>query len=184
MNESTALSRRTVFAGAAATAALMAMRQSVAQTGLTGGNWLAMVKAHHAMVADTLEDLMASQGRAFVQRETARSRLHYQLTAHSVAEENVLYPALARMGLVGESDKLYMDQAHAKVMNAELEMLRVESANEAGWFSKAKALQAAVLKHALGDEEGNLYPKLQQAASPEVNAALTAAYQREFMSVR
>jgi hemerythrin superfamily protein len=176
------LPRRAVLASAVAVAATASLRDAAAQAAAAGGDWLDMVKAHHTLVAKTFETMLAAGRKTFATRERQQALLSYQLTAHSVAEENVLYPALARAGMMSESDKLYLDQAHAKVMNAELSMLSAKE--ESAWFDKLRALQAAVLKHAKEDEEAQLYPKLRQALSREANTLLSLAYQREFDSVK
>lgn len=161
---------------------LIPMQEAVAQTTARGGDWLAMVKVHHEVIAATMEKLVALSARE-MPSEGMLKMLGSQLTAHSVAEENVIYPAMASNGMASEADKLYMDQAHAKVMNAQIEMaLKLKEGKP--WHETAKALQAAVLKHAKEDEEGNWYPKLQKKLTAQQNALLTTAYQREFNSVK
>lgn len=180
MNPIPGIQRRHWIAAAAASAAMFNLRESIAQT--RGGDWLAMVKAHHELVNKTFERILASGNKTFLKRDLMQRTLAYELTAHSVAEENVLYPALTRNGLLTESDRLYLDQAHAKVMNAELEL--VAERDESAWFDKVRALQAAVMKHAKDDEEGNIYPKLRQKLDAAANAQLATMYQREFASVK
>lgn len=176
------ISRRLVCAAAVAGTALTAMQGAVAQTDAAGGDWMAMVRSHHAMLDATFQDLLATRDNQARQRKALHQRLAYILTAHAVAEENVLYPALAMHGLKPGSDKLYHDQAEAKVMNAELDMA-ADKGNSA-WLDKVRTLQAAITTHAKQDEEADLYPKLMQAASREENAMLTAGYRREFMRVK
>jgi len=179
---STSLSRRLVLAGTAA-AALLPMRTVLAQTAAAGGDWLAMIQAHHALVAATFDKLLASGDRTYMAREQLVKLLGYQLTAHSVAEENAIYPALALSGMITESDKLYLDQAHAKVVNAQLEMqAKAKGGND--WMESARALQVAVLRHAKEDEEGRLYPQLRSKLNAATNAMLATKYQREFDSVK
>jgi hemerythrin superfamily protein len=173
------LSRRTLLAGTAAAAAMMSMRDAIAQS--SAGSWLAMVKVHHAMVMKTLDQMLDANDRTFLRRERLHQLLHYQLSAHSVAEENVLYPAIARTLQMSEADKLYLDQAHAKVMDAELAMLAAQQETE--WFDKVRALKAALQQHANGDEEGRLYPELQGKLDAAANRRLTMAYQAEFSTV-
>ena len=155
----------------------------VAQTAAAGGDWLAIVKTHHAAIAKTFEELVATGMKAGATRDAALKKLAYQLTAHAVAEENVLYPALAMHAMTSESDKLYLDQAHAKVMNAEIDMAAVTDKGDV-WLDKAKTLQAAVLKHAKEDEEANFYPKLKAKLDARQNAMLTAEYQHQYASVK
>lgn len=176
------LSRRVLMAGAAA--ALLPLREAVAQTAAAKGDWLSMIKAHHALIAKSFEQLMASDKRTYLQRDRLIRAIGYQLTAHSVAEENVIYPALAMAGMTSESDKLYLDQAHAKVMNAQMELAARANREGRDWMAPAQALQAAVLQHAKEDEEGRLYPQLQQKLDAAMNKMLTAGYQREFASVK
>ena len=115
--------------------------------------------------------------------QPACAKLAYQWTANSVAEENLLCAAMAMNGIVSKADKLYTDQAHAKVMNHQLEMMA--KMNDAkGWRDTAKTMQAAMLKHAREDEEAKLCPKLKQAMDASKNAMLTAACQREFSHVK
>ncbi len=172
--------RSLVLAGAAA--ALLPLRQAVAQTAAAGGDWLQMVQAQHALVAKSFDKLLASGNATYTTRDQLVHALAYQLTAHSVAEENVLYPAIAMAGMVNESDKLYLDQAHAKVMNAQLEM-QSRLKDKGNWQEAARALQAAVLQHAKEDEEARLYPQLQARLSPGENALLTQNFMREFRTV-
>ncbi len=183
MTRTTDLSRRLVVAGAAA-AALLPLRQALAQTAAAQGDWLAMIKAHHALIAKSFDALMASEKRTYLQRDRLIRAIGYQLTAHSVAEENIIYPALAMAGMTSDSDRLYLDQAHAKVMNAQMELAATTNREGRDWMAPAKALQAAVLKHAKEDEEGRLYPQLQQKLDAAMNRMLTAGYQREFASVK
>ena len=164
-------------------ASLLPLQQAVAQTAAKGGDWLAMIQAHHALVAKSFEQLLASQKSTFLARERLVRLIGYQLTAHSVAEENVIYPALAMAGMTTDSDKLYLDQAHAKVMNAQLE-LQARMKDRGNWRAPATALRDAVLRHAKEDEEGRLYPALKAKLDAETNALVTAGYQREFGSVK
>ncbi|HEY8357559.1 MAG TPA: hemerythrin domain-containing protein, partial [Ramlibacter sp.] len=168
----------------ASAAALVPLQHAVAQTAAAKGDWFAMIQAHHLMIAKSFEQLLASGNRTYLQRDRLIAAIGYQLTAHSVAEENVIYPALAMGGMTAESDKLYLDQAHAKVMNAQLELAAKANREGGAWMEPARALQAAVLKHAKEDEEGRIYPQLKAKLSPEQNALLTAGYQREFASVQ
>jgi hemerythrin superfamily protein len=144
-------------------------------------DWLGLVKAHHQMLEQAFDELIAG-GDDLAQRPTLYKRLAYLLTAHSVAEENVIYPALAMHGLQSESDRLYLDQAHAKVVNAMLDMADEKFGDS--WLHKAEELRSAVLAHAKQDEEGDLYPRLVAAIDLPTATKLTVAYRREFVLVK
>ena len=170
------LSRRSLAVGAVGLTAAAAMGRAVAQTAMAGGTWMDMVKAHHAMIARTFDDIDASQGD-MDRTMTLFKRQTYLLTAHSVAEENVIYPAIARMGMKTDSDHLYIEQAHAKVVNSDIEVMMKDHKR---WRDAQAALKAAVLHHAKEDEEANFFPRLMSASTPEQNAMMTDAYAREF----
>jgi hemerythrin superfamily protein len=183
MND-TDLSRRTLIGGAAAVAGLLLpMREALAQTRISGGDWFAMVRTHHQMIAETMQNLIDSQDALYEKRDRLQRTVAFQLSAHATAEENVLYPALALTGMAAESDKLYLDQAHAKVMNAELQWVAAPRRTDDAWFNRVRALRNAVLRHAQ-EEETRLYPQLRQKLDAQQNAALTTGYLREFATVQ
>jgi hemerythrin superfamily protein len=173
--------RRLVLAAAAAS--ILPLREAAAQTAAAGGDWLAMIQAHHALVAKSFDKLLASGKSTYMTREQLVKTIGYQLTAHSVAEENVIYPAIAMNGTMSDADKLYLDQAHAKVMNAQLEM-QAEMKDKGNWMDAARSLQTAVLRHAKDDEEGRIYPALKAKLEPAMNQMLSVKYKREFDSVK
>ena len=172
--------RRLVLAAAAAS--ILPMREVLAQTA-AGGDWFAMVQAHHALIARSFDKLLASSKSTYLSRQELVATIGYQLTAHSVAEENVVYPAIAMNGTMTDADKLYLDQAHAKVMNAQLEM-QAEMKDKGDWMEAGRALQVAVLRHAKEDEEARIFPALKAALDPTMNAMLATRYRREFDSVK
>lgn len=175
------ISRRTLGAGMAGAAVIAGLARETSATAAAGGTWLDMVKTQHAMIADTFDKLIAAPGPAA--RAPLLKKLGYLLTAHSVAEENVLYPAIAMQGMTSDSDRLYIEQAHAKVGNAELnKMARMGS--DPGFVDKVRALTAAVLHHAKDEEEADIFPKLMHAMDTAGNARLTTLYREQFESVK
>lgn len=178
--------RRRLLQAAAFAAALGPLQQVAAQTRHRGGDWLEMVKAQHRLIAKTLDELVSNtEGQGlYVRRDQLLRTVSYQLTAHSVAEENVLYPALAIAGMQSESDKLYLDQAHAKVMNARLQLADATQRQSSDWMDRARALRDAVLSHATQDEEARLYPSLLSQLDARRNAQLADAFEREFVAVK
>jgi len=158
------------------------LRAPLQETMAMTGGWLEMVQAHHQMIEQAFDVLIESGGNDFSACMALHKRLAYLLTAHSVAEENVLYPALAMCNLQSESDRLYLDQAHAKVMNAVLDMSNEKCG--AAWLDKVSQLKAAVLQHAKVDEEGDLYPRLAKAIDKDTADKLDMAYRREFVAVK
>jgi len=171
------ISRRTLGVGLAGAAVVASMGDAANAAMAAGGNWMDMVKAHHGMIVEQFDTVIAAPVAG---RMPALKKLGYLLTAHSVAEENVLYPAIAAHGMAAQSDKLYIDQAHAKVGNAMLDM----NPSAPDFTDKVRALKTAVLQHAKGDEEGDQFPKLMQTASAAENARMTKMYKMQFDSVK
>jgi hemerythrin superfamily protein len=174
--------RRSMLLSAAA--AVLPLQQAVAQASRSGADWFEMVRVQHRLVSSTMQELLNSENRTYLRRQALQHTLSYQLTAHSVAEENVLYPLMAGRGLLAESDKLYLDQAHAKVMNTQLEMLLLHKKEDTAWLDAARQLRAAVLSHATKDEEATLYPRLRAMLSASENAEARLLFAREFATVR
>ena len=164
------------------TATIDFLRAPFKETQALDGGWLQLVKAHHLMIEQAFDALIDDSGRNFSRCAVLHKRLSYLLTAHAVAEENVLYPALAMCNLQSDSDRLYLDQAHAKVMNALLDISDEKCGPD--WLEKASQLRTAVLRHAKEDEEGNLYPQLAQALDATTATKLDMAYRREFLTVK
>ncbi len=157
------------------------LREPSRQTEAMKTDWLGLVKAHHDMLERAFDELIDG-GSDPARRPVLYKRLAYLLTAHSVAEENAIYPALAMCGLQSESDRLYLDQAHAKVMNAMLDMADDKLGD--AWLQRVLELRSAVLAHARQDEEGDLYPRLVAAIDAPTATKLGVAYRREFLAVQ
>lgn len=175
--------RRVVMLGVA-TAASLPMRDAIAQPKMPeGADGFGMVQTHHAMVAETLDALTAAN--ATRPRTAALNLLGYQLCAPSHAEENTIYPMLATAGIGdSDSDMLYLDQAHAKVMNAQLDTWAALETTGPEFEQTARKLRAAVLKHAKQDEEADLYPLLRAKLSQIQNSLLTSNYMLQFAAVK
>lgn len=144
---------------------------------LTAGDWMAQVKAQHMAIDAGFQRLKATRESDGRGRQAALMDLAGLLTGHSIAEQVALYPGVALVaGDRPGSDKLYMDQQHAKVMVAELMNLPMTGPE---FMTRLTALEAAVKAH-VADEEGREYPELMRAADRAMNEKMTADFRREF----
>ena len=177
-----------IAVGAAAAAAATAASPALAQPMrmgmggmpgvgmLTAGDWMQQVRAQHMAVDRQFAMLRRTRDGDGAMRDRGLKDLATMLTAHSVAEEVALYPGIAMSGDRQGSDRLYMEQSHAKVMIAELDAM---PRNGPAFMGRLMALEAAIKAH-VAEEENDLYPRLMRSAGPRMNAKMTQDFRREF----
>jgi hemerythrin superfamily protein len=136
--------------------------------------WLASVLEHHERIEEAFADVARTDdGEA---RREAQKRLGLVLTAHSIAEEAVVYPALAQVGERGDAASAYKEQAEAKMHMAELERIEPTSAE---YLEKLEAIRKAVAHHVY-EEEGTWFVELANKASAADQGKLKQRYEEEF----
>jgi hypothetical protein len=141
--------------------------------GLTeGGDWLSAALDHHDQIRQAFETCRSAP--AGVNRLNALRALAVVLNGHSLAEEIVLYPALAKSGEKGHAGLAYTEQTTAKMQMAELE--RIDPQDEA-WVDKLEHIRGAVLHH-IFEEEGTWFPELK--AQYDDQAFLTERFREEY----
>ncbi len=142
---------------------------------LAGGDtWLAMVLDHHELIEGCFAAVKGAE-TAEAQR-AAQAQLAELLTAHSLAEEVVLYPAMALDDQKGHATTAYAQQSAAKVQIAALDDLEPLSQD---YLDKLEHLRAAVAHHVY-EEESTWFPALAREADDAKGAQLTARYDEEF----
>lgn len=148
--------------------------RSKANSVATPGEWLSLVLEHHLQVESAfaaVRDAMSAATRRDAQRELAEI-----LTAHSIAEESVLYPALALNHEKAHAEMGYTEQSAVKIQMAALDELDPMSQD---YLDKLEHIRGAVAHHVY-QEEGTWFPELQDKTGPAENAKLTARYLEEF----
>ncbi|RAK58005.1 hemerythrin domain-containing protein [Phenylobacterium deserti] len=136
------------------------------------GDWLSEALDHHDQIRAAFEACRsAAPGEG---RVAAMKRLALVLNGHSLAEEIVLYPALAKAGEKGHVGMAYTEQTTAKMQMAELE--RIEPTSE-DWLEKLEHIRGAVLHH-IFEEEGTWFLELKEKYDDQ--AFITARFKEEF----
>lgn len=153
---------------ARAEARLKARQRAVA------GGWLEAVLDHHLLIDDAFAAVRNATDAAT--RRGAQRQLATLLTGHSIAEETVLYPALARHGEKAHATMAYTEQSAAKVQTAGLDELDPMSQD---YLDKLEHLRGAVAHHVY-EEEGNWFLDLQDKLDRGAHDKLTARYLEEF----
>jgi len=142
-----------------------------AQAAASAGDWLSMALEHHEQIRTALQEGLASSP---MQRPMAMKRLALVLNGHSLAEEVVLYPALAKADEKGHANMAYTEQTAAKMQMAELERLDPASQD---WTDKLEHIQGALLHH-MYEEEGTWFIELKDQYDDQ--EMLTARFQEEY----
>jgi hypothetical protein len=138
------------------------------------GDWLSQILDHHEEIEDAFAEVRgASTADA---RRAAQKRLGVLLNGHSMAEEAVIYPALAQAGKLGHANTGYTEQAAAKMQLAALETLDPLSDD---YLDKLGHLEGAVATHVY-QEESDWFQYLKAFASAEAQAHATARYSEEY----
>jgi hypothetical protein len=138
------------------------------------GDWLSMALAHHVQIEAAFAEVeSATTGKTRVE---AQQNLALLLTGHSIAEESVIYPALALVNEKGHATTAYTEQSAAKVQMAALEALPPMSQL---YIDKLRHLKDAVAHH-IYEEEGSWFLELREKAASADQARITARYAQEF----
>lgn len=136
------------------------------------GDWLSMALDHHDQIRAAFEACRKAQvpGEAV----TAMKRLATVLNGHSLAEEVVLYPAMAKSEHKAAAGMAYTEQTTAKMQMAELERIAAASPE---WHDKLEHIRGAVLHH-IFEEESMWFPKLKEDYDDQ--AFLTQRFREEY----
>lgn len=138
------------------------------------GSWLELILNQHLEI----EAGFAAVREATLPgaRRLAQKQLAEILTGHSLAEEVVLYPALALHDEKAASEMAYVEQSATKVQLAALDDLDPMSQD---YLDKLEHIEGAVTHH-MYQEEGTWFPKLQKKCDAQLQARLAQKYQEEF----
>jgi len=138
------------------------------------GDWLCMVLDHHRDLEAAFAVVKAASSEST--RVAAQRRLAILLTGHAIAEEAVLYPALAQLGEKRHAERAYDEQASVKMEMARLEKLASMSAD---YEERLEHIRAAVVHH-MFEEEGTWFLELKNRAPAAEQGRLGARYKQEF----
>jgi hypothetical protein len=149
--------------------------RSQARRAAPPGGWLSIVLDHHGQIEASFFSVKTAPSATA--RLRAQKALSVILNAHSIAEELVLYPALASTGEEERSDKAFTEQFAIKVRMAALEKIDPMSPQ---YLDKLEHIRDAVAHHMLV-EETTWFLELQQRADGADDAYLTMRYLEEFV---
>jgi hypothetical protein len=145
-----------------------------ARASASPGDWLSQVLDHHLQIDAAFGAVRYTTDAAT--RVAATRELATLLTAHSVAEENVIYPALAHIDGKAHAERAYAEQAAAKL---ELGLLEYIVPMSQEYLDQLETIRAAVLHH-MYEEEGKWFLQIKSRLSLADQDVLGVRYQQEF----
>jgi hypothetical protein len=137
------------------------------------GDWLSQVLDHHEEIDQAFAETKAATTAEA--RRKAQKRLGTLLTGHAMAEEAVIYPALAQAGKQGHANTAYTEQVAAKQQMAALEMMDPMSQD---YLDKLGHVEGAVKTHVY-QEESDWFFDMKRDAPADAQAHATARYKEE-----
>lgn len=138
------------------------------------GDWLSQILDHHLQIEAAFASVKAAAGAA--ERKGALKELALVLTGHSIAEESVLYPALAEGGEKAHAAMGYEEQSMVKIQMALLEKLDPMSQD---FMDKLEHIEGAVAHHMYA-EEGNWFLDLKEKLPILDQSRMTQRYAEEY----
>jgi hemerythrin superfamily protein len=145
-----------------------------AQQLTSAGDWLFAALDHHRDIEGAFGAVSAA--RPGEDRAAALKSLATVLMGHSIAEEAVLYPALAAAGEKARSTAAYGEQALVKTQMAALQDIDPESDV---FLTTLQEIRSAVLLH-MYEEEGTWFPLLKERVSEMDQRVLTTRFLDEY----
>ena len=130
----------------------------------------------HKKILGLFDLIEATDNSATIRRNAMLLQLKRMLTAHALAEEDIVYPMLHDDAHRQEqAKKLYREHADMKLRLFELEH---KAKDDPTWIDDLRALHRIVEEHAR-DEEQNEFPQLRAALSDGRCATLLGEVSRE-----
>jgi hemerythrin superfamily protein len=175
----TIMTRRNFAALTSAVGLLAVVGEASAQSGSTtpastaGEDPFQILADDHRRVEQLLQQIESGSPQ---QREALLKQLQKELTGHAVAEENIIYPAMVRLGRERRDAKeLYDEHGQVKLALFDLEMM---SKDDRRWMERFSELRRSLTKH-VQEEEKEDFPKLRQALDPQTLQLLGRRVQEE-----
>jgi hemerythrin superfamily protein len=130
----------------------------------------------HQRILGIIDALLSKSDKSRMSRKAGLLQIKRELTAHALAEEDVVYPLLReRAGEEEATTRLYQEHADMKMRLFKLEHM---DADDPHWREELQGLRDLIAKHAQ-DEEQEEFPKLRSAMSRDDTSQLAGEVGRE-----
>ena len=157
--------------GVAAGMAIVQAKKFAAQAASTAMavDWFDAIKAEHKTIRGYFEKLLATGETDVIERTRLLKALERTLCKHAFEEENVIYPALRLCGRPQDAHGLEHDHADVRTCLYELS---ITAHDHPKWIERARAFEADVQQHMLG-EEREVFPAFHAQLSKSKNQRLS-----------
>jgi hemerythrin superfamily protein len=130
----------------------------------------------HRNLLGVFDAIERTDSSARLRRATLLFQIKRMLTAHALAEEDIIYPMLRDDVQRQEmANQLYREHAEMKIHLFELEH---QAKEDAGWIAKLRDLRGIIEKHARQEEDSE-FPRLRAALSGDGKSRLLGEIRRE-----
>jgi hemerythrin superfamily protein len=130
----------------------------------------------HRNVLALFDAVERTDSTARLRRSTLLFQIKRMLTAHALAEEDIIYPMLRDDAHREEmASQLYREHAEMKVHLFELEH---QAKEDAAWIAKLRDLRGIIERHARQEEDSE-FPRLRAALSGDGKSRLLGEIRRE-----
>lgn len=134
---------------------------------------LTLLKQDHQKVKKLMEEIEKTTERGVKTREELFGKLMAELTVHEKIEEEIFYPAVKERAETKKVEELiaesYEEHHFVDTIAAEIKQTPFDAEE---WGAKFKVMMENVEHHAIEEEEGKLFPKVQRAFSKDELADL------------
>ncbi len=145
-------------------------------SGMAGRDPFEALAQDHRNVLALFDRIEHTEGSARLRRSTLLFQLKRMLTAHALAEEDIIYPMLRDDAQRQEmANQLYREHAEMKVRLFQLEH---QAKDHPDWIVQLRDLREIITAHARQEEE-NEFPRLQAAVGGDGKSRLLSEIQRE-----
>lgn len=141
---------------------------------IVAGDWDEILTAEHRAVDQMFNEMMAPSTTP-ARKADLSAMVKDALSQHALREENVVYPALRRMGAEQEARELFVEHADMKTA---LSIITTQPPTDPQWMEAANALVTSVRSH-VREEETMIFPAFKARLSAEDNAMLTELVRME-----
>ncbi|MET0292928.1 MAG: hemerythrin domain-containing protein [Steroidobacteraceae bacterium] len=155
-----------------------AIARERARASASPGDWLSLALEHHVQIDSAFSAIHYTTDAG--SRQAALRDLSALLTAHAIAEENVLYPALARANARGHAELAYEEQAEVKLELALLDLLAPMGQE---FLDRLEQIRESVSHH-MFEEESKWFLEIKERLTLPDQDMLGARYLDEFERYR